>query len=448
MKLHKIFIIGILLSSFLLLCSCADNQAVEEKVDKINQNPMSYIIGNADQLLISSEQQARLKQVFLQRYFSPWTQKETWISTSEIYNAIQKDFTNFLKNPGWGENFQPLTQKFIENLIANVDLKTYPHINQPGIITHSVTARALPTLLPSFGNPHKAGQGFPFDNLENSFISQGTPIRILQKSKDGNWYLISTPSFYGWVTSQDVGFVSPEFMKQWQQTSFLIATRDNIPVFAANHRVIALTRVGVLYPLAGEEKDDAKILMPLLDENGNAQIETFFVEKRFMRNFPLPVTQKNIAFIEENMLGTPYGWGGLYQLRDCSLTTQDTFASFGIWLPRTSEQQGQVEKLIVVKDLSPKEKIKAIEEKGVAFLTLLHFPGHVGLYIGMHNGRAYLIQDIWGLHTKNILGKNGRAIVGKTVITPLDFGKRYINVHETLLDKLISISILKPSSQK
>jgi hypothetical protein len=35
--------------------------------------------------------------------------------------------------------------------------------------------------------------GFPFDNIQQSSLPVGTPIRIIHQTKNGQWYLVQTP---------------------------------------------------------------------------------------------------------------------------------------------------------------------------------------------------------------------------------------------------------------
>ena len=42
----------------------------------------------------------------------------------------------------------------------------------------------------------------------------------------------------------------------------------------------------------------------------------------------------------------PYGYGGLYDNRDCSAMTRDLFAPFGLYLPRNSSEQARGGKVV------------------------------------------------------------------------------------------------------
>jgi hypothetical protein len=114
---------------------------------------------------------------------------------------------------------------------------------------------------------------------------------------------------------------------------------------------------------------------------------------------PLPLTVRNLGLIANQMLGQPYGWGGLGGYRDCSSTTHDLFVPFGLWLPRDSVDQARAGKAISLRGLSSADKERTVLEKGKPWLTLLRSPGHIMLYIGRRDSRAAMLHNFWGVKT-------------------------------------------------
>lgn len=144
------------------------------------------------------------------------------------------------------------------------------------------------------------------------------------------------------------------------------------------------------------------------------------------------------------MMGQPYGWGTLYDYNDCSAMVMNLFAGFGIWLPRDSSNQIEIGQQISLAGLSNTQKEKLIIAKGIPFLTLIHKPGHIMVYIGHKNKEIYILHDLWGLKTINLFGQQGRAVIGKTVIAPSKLDYNYINIPNKLLSSIDKISILLP----
>lgn len=358
----------------------------------------------------------------------------------------QRDRQSYLQTPGWQFTGYPFSTDQVQKLQDNADLSGFPNINRPAIVVRTSQARVFPTLLPNYADSKIVGQGYPFDNWIITFIFSGTPVRVLQSSKDQLWYFIKTPSFYGWTQSENIGFVSPEFIAEWKKYPLIVSTKDDVPLLTDNHIAYASLRKGVVYPSSGEQGDQRKVLVPYLDTQGNAQIYTLLADKNVTLPFPIPATAQNIAEMASHFIGGQYGWGDLYRLRDCSTTTSDILAGFGLWLPRNSVQQARMGEMISLAGMSNKEKLKVLAEHGIPFFTIIHFPGHIALYLGTRNGMAYILQDTWSIHTFDILNRESKINISRTVITPLNFGANFNNIKNTRLDEADAISILRPET--
>lgn len=67
--------------------------------------------------------------------------------------------------------------------------------------------RALPTDDPLFNAPRRAGERYPFDNLQMSSPRPSTPVCTLTESKDQRWQYAISPAVTGWVHSEDIASV-------------------------------------------------------------------------------------------------------------------------------------------------------------------------------------------------------------------------------------------------
>lgn len=422
----------------------ANSQKIERALSQIDQDPRHYLVAGTPTLNITPAQQEQLAQTFLKLYFSPWDDDPA--STARALTKTQQDRQYYLERLGWQFTGYAFSTEQIQKLLDNADLTGFPNVNLPGIVVHTSEARIFPTLLPDYWDPAIVGEGYPFDNWINSYIFPGTPIRILQRSKDQLWYFIKTPSFYGWTPSENIGFVTPEFIAEWKKYPLIVSRNDDVPLLNDQHFALASLRKGMLYPSSGDQGDQRKVLAPFLDMHGNAQIYTLLADKNATALFPIPATAENIAEMASHFIGGQYGWGDLYMLRDCSTTTGDILASFGLWLPRNSLQQSRMGEVISLAGMSNREKLKVLAERGVPFFTIVHFPGHIAIYIGTRNGMAYILQDVWSIHTRDFLNRESKINISRTVITPLNFGGNFSNVKSTLLDRADSISVLRPET--
>ncbi|MCB9625051.1 MAG: C40 family peptidase [Sandaracinus sp.] len=108
-----------------------------------------------------------------------------------------------------------------------------------------------------------------------------------------------------------------------------------------------------------------------------------------------PLTRR--AFLERafGLLGSPYGWGGHEGGRDCSRYLLDLFADFGLPIPRHSARQALAGTYAIdVEPLGPTEKLLLIETAQRKGIVLLHFPGHIMLYLGRDaGGRPYALHS-------------------------------------------------------
>jgi hypothetical protein len=183
-------------------------------------------------------------------------------------------------------------------------------------------------------------------------------------------------------------------------------------------------KIGTVLPLvlAGEGWWDVKVASA--GEGGEAQTRSSRIPADAAAPFPLEFNKENIAMIGDQLLGQPYGWGEIYDLRDCSALLRDFFLPFGIWLPRTSADQiASVHRRTKLAALAPQEKEKQITSKALPFLSLLYKPGHIMLYAGVdREGRALVFHNAWSIRLKDGDGERTQ-IIGATSITTLEPGK-------------------------
>jgi hypothetical protein len=150
-----------------------------------------------------------------------------------------------------------------------------------------------------------------------------------------------------------------------------------------------------------------------------------------------------LSEITKEVSKTNYGWGGMYEQRDCSSMLRDMFTPFGIWLPRNSYQQSKVGKIISLKDMSEEKKIITIKEKAIPFQTLLYKKGHIVLYVGTYNDDIVVFHNTWGIKTKKD-GVEGRLIIGRAIFSTLKLGEEQKDYDKSseLLKNMTSMNII------
>ena len=372
-------------------------------------------------------------------YFSMWNIKEP----KETLKDIQWPFDTFKAGSSYGENLQPLQQKFFDDMYENANFEAYATLNKRAITLRHSDLRAFPTVRPLLRDPSLAGEGFPFDYLQNSSIEANKPIFVSHYSKDKEWVYVFSSFASGWIKTSDIVFLDKKYTDKWQKAEQVYITKDNVPVLSPDGDFLFNAKIGMMFALVGEDDKNYTVLTV-----SNCKVtKPYFLKSKISKSVAhkgiLSLTKENLNTIVYGVFHTNYGWGGMYEQRDCSSTMRDLFTPFGIWLPRNSSQQAKIGEVISLKGLSDDEKIALIKEKGVPFQTLLYKHGHIVLYAGVYNGEVIIFHNTWGIKTQKD-GIDGRIIIGKTIFSTLKLGKEqdYYNKEAEMLKNIQSMNIL------
>ena len=242
---YNIYDKGFLITKFILalclLCYFTACSAIEIHIYDFpviySQNANDYLSpDDADynkSLLSPTYQHLQLKQFYNHYYssdaqgLSPWSAqmiKSALPFMKKVELEILEDFSNqnkLNKDQHYAENFKEQDQNWWNKIRDNMDLSilaaSYFKAENRAISVTNTYARALPDMAPDFLNASLPGQGFPFDNLQESAIWAGTPLYVFSVSKDKAWSLVLTPDGYcAWVKSSDIAYVTEDFMHKWQ----------------------------------------------------------------------------------------------------------------------------------------------------------------------------------------------------------------------------------------
>jgi cell wall-associated NlpC family hydrolase len=363
--------------------------------------------------------QAPLAENFRRRYFSPWDANFPLRPKSEAFWMV-----SWLKERKvYGQNRRPVPSEKIDAIVASAGADFFPALDLPAIIVRPSALRALPSNRPFFLDPAKAGEGFPFDYLQNSGISANTPVRVRHRTPDGAWVYVDGAALYGWLPAADVAIVDDEFMRAFRTPALAVLVRDGVPVADTGGVFRFSGRIGTFFPVAQSDPGGSAVLVAAADADGRAVLRRALLSSDAAPIFPLPATPRQLATIANRIMGEPYGWGDLYGDRDCSSTLRDLYAPFGLWLPRNSSTQAQAGRFLSLEKLTPEEREKALRDGGVPWRTLVWMNGHIMLYVGQYQERPALFHTFWGVRTRNGGGEEGRRVIGRTVVTSLQPGR-------------------------
>lgn len=376
------------------------------------------------------------EKAFLHKYYEPWSYKKPPYNLKEILWP----YSSYKADNAYGLNLQKLPQSWFDTLRANENYVDYGSLNRYGITKKQLNLRSFATDEPLFHDPSKAGEGFPFDYVQNSSIHTNEPIFVSHYSKDKKWIYIFTSYATGWVHSENISFIDSSDIKTLEDATPLYIVHDNVKMYDAHGRFITEADVGVIVPMIDEDSNGYSAKVMGID----GQFHIARISKHDASKHIRTMNKENVLDVGSEIIKSRYGWGGLFGERDCSSTMRDFFAPFGIWLPRNSFQQKDIGKKIDISNLTDKEKIARITKYGIAFKTLLYRRGHILLYMGTYQNKVMVLHNIWGIKTVDKNGEFGRYIIGRAIISTLYIGEELKNVDESniMIHKITHMSIL------
>ncbi len=359
-----------------------------------------------------------IQKAFDKQYFSVWDYKRP----PERASTASWPFRVYTKGCSYGENLQLLEASWFDEMLEQANFEHFGKVSRYGITLHFSSLRNFPTNKPLFRDPNRAGEGFPFDYLQNSAIHANEPVFISHYSRDKAWVYVYTSYASGWLPSYSIAFMNHKERKKWTKAKPVYLLKEKVALTDTEGHFLFYSRVGMRLSLIKTRGlyTYARAVAP------GAFNKPTFVTVRFKHSDvstkPLYLNPENLTRITAGVMESNYGWGGLYEERDCSSTLRDIYTPFGIWMPRNSRQQSRIGKVIAFNDLNTTAKEELIKQEAIPFETFLHRKGHIMLYLGTYDDNIMILHNMWGIKTVDDNAEEGRVIVGKVVISTLDIG--------------------------
>lgn len=372
-------------------------------------------------------------------YFSMWNIEKP----KESLEDIKWPFKYFNVTSSYGENLLPIKKSFFDAMYEESNFNEYLQLSVKGVILKYTNIRALPTSRPLLRDPSLAGEGFPFDYLQNSSINANEPVFISHYSKDKQWVFIFSRFTYGWVKNEDVVAIADNYVNMWKDAKQVHIIKEGVALFTQNNEPLFTTRIGMQFALIEEDSSYFTVLTVSKYKNKEAMYHQTKISKSDARLEYLFLNKENLNTVINEVSKTNYGWGGVYEQRDCSSTLMDLYAPFGIALPRNSSKQAEVGQIIDLANMNNKQKLQIIKEKAIPFETLLYKKGHIVLYVGIYKDEVVVFHNTWGIKTKEGK-KEGRFIIGKPIFSTLKVGSNLKNYDKDaeLLKNIQSMNII------
>jgi len=292
-----------------------------------------------------------------------------------------------------------------------------------GIITKETNARVIPT----FDLAKNKGTKGNFDHFQAAQIDSGTPVAVLHKSRDSQWFYIESDCVSGWVSAADLAVGEKPKVQYFAQARPLVITGKSVPFYfdPALRDYATEMDMGSTLPFLLKTGSVYEVVLPCRAPDGSLFFRSGYtgIKSDVNQGF-LPYTLENVFSQAFKMLDVPYVWGSkLDGTEDCSGFISSVFHCFGFRIARhsSSQEKSNPAKRVRVSDLSEDEKLEAVKKVG-GRPALLYKPGHIMLYLGFVEGRAYAIHSMWSYDgIEN--GRERERLVKKIAVTDLNTGQ-------------------------
>lgn len=327
------------------------------------------------------------------------------VSESELRKLVNSA-SGVPKSVRYDESGKKYTKAVYDKITKNLNLESIKDQNKIryGLTIRRTEMRTFPTKKGSLSAPNDVD----FDLFVETAIYPIEPMAIYLESLDGEWYFAQMYNYIGWVPKDHIAMGNKDIIFDYvNQKDFIVVIGDQIEVAVGEEKV--LYDMGVKIPIDKDATDHGYLAkIPLRDNKGVLNFVTKAIPKKDKVHLGfLPYNRKNIILQSFEFHGEPYGWGGMYNARDCSAFIMDIYRSVGIRLPRNASQQGLGSYGVFL----PSNQLKPV--------TPIYMKGHVMLYLGEHKGEHYIIHDFAGFYSYGADSSLKYNKVMRVLVTPL-----------------------------
>ena len=318
-----------------------------------------------------------------------------WIEESEV-----PEETCYVEGEEVGESYW-------DSLIDKENLDEIEDSNpvRYGFVTDRAPMKGFPT-----DDVIYTGDRFTFyDENQMSSILLGEPAIAAHTSSDGKWLFIITQACTGWVPADSVALAKD--YKSWEQDyepeHFLVVVEDEINLEydpedkdVSEKQMTMGTRLPLVpiqeHPVSSEGRQafgNYLVKVPCADKKGNLKWKYAFVPvSRGVHEGYMELTGRNILTVAFDALGNRYGWGGMFEARDCSLYIMEIYRCFGIILPRnTTGLREMKSETIDMEEMPDSDKENALDR--VPAGSIICMQSHAALYLGKDQDEYYTISS-------------------------------------------------------
>lgn len=233
-----------------------------------------------------------------------------------------------------------------------------------------------------------------FDYFMETAVYLCEPLLIYHTSADGKWYFAAMYNYRGWIPAHHVALTSRETLQNYlahSHSRIVISPR----YYLQRNTTLLQADMGVRIPCDEATETTVTLLLPTRDEQGKLEIApTEVPDGEALSSTCIAYTRSNLLSQAFRFQGEIYGWGGMHGTRDCSGLIMDIYRSMGLMLPRNASHQAESAAGVYY----PLGDHLDADERNRLLTSLpgpmpLYLRGHTMLFIGMHNGTAWILHD-------------------------------------------------------
>ncbi|MBF0498810.1 MAG: SH3 domain-containing protein [Candidatus Riflebacteria bacterium] len=318
------------------------------------------------------------------------------------------------------------------NRALNLDSIPESVVIRFGITVKRTEMRAFPSSDRVFSEP----DDYEFDRFVETALYPVEPLAILHESADKKWFFVQAFNYRAWVPASDVALTDRKTLFSYLDTKdFLVVTGKGVFTgfnpFQPEISELQLD-MGVRIPLASRDEIPAEICgqhpagnyvvkLPARGKDGQLEWRLGLISRADdVRVGFLPLTKRNIIIQAFKFLGQRYGWGGMFNTRDCSAFIMDNFRSMGVMLPRNAGEQGK-QALGVTYEIPENMDLDARKKlfDRLPPATPVYMSGHAMLYLWKYEKDYFIIHDFAGFSAPDESGKLIRSKTRGVLVTPL-----------------------------
>lgn len=256
-----------------------------------------------------------------------------------------------------------------------------------GVVTARTNIRNLPTATTHMNSDNH-------DDVQETGIAYGTPVWVLHVSTDGAYYFVQSYNYRGWVASSAVATTTS--YKDWIEFADPDIRGDIVVTTASSVTINGQTaEMGVAFQHVSTSGSTYTIKVPTRGTNGDLGSANATVTSDYANLGYLPYTWNNYVTQLFKYIGTIYSWGDADVGRvDCSSLAVTVLKTFGFKIMRNSSQQALCGYTNIVNDVSYSYPTVGYTElaKFSGAPVILSGGGHTALYLGMSDGKHYIIH--------------------------------------------------------